>query len=68
MMLRRKLNRIANEDVAPNLRELLLALREALASCDPLQSKHYSDDEDETVEFINSTLKPLVDSIKAIDG
>ena len=64
MMLRRKLNGIDQKDTPEEYRSLIAALKKALASCEPLQSKEYTDEDEETVEFIESDLKTLVECIE----
>ena len=67
MMLRRRLNKINENKIPEEYRPLIQALRKALASCEPLQSKHYSDEDEETVEFIESQLRPLVEILEEVE-
>jgi hypothetical protein len=63
MMVRRRLNKIEKDSIPQEYQDLIEALRKALASCEPLQSKHYSDDDEETVAFIESELSALVECL-----
>src|SRR4051794_30338523 len=47
MMVRRRLNKTNENAIPEEHRPLIRALRKALASSDPLQSKHYPDDDEE---------------------
>jgi hypothetical protein len=68
-MLRAKLNMLAPAKIPPNYVNLVNALRRALAACDPLYSKGYDEDDEETVAFIQSELQDLVDEVEEItDG
>ncbi|MFZ1217763.1 MAG: hypothetical protein WAO00_00650 [Chthoniobacterales bacterium] len=62
-MLRRKLNNEKN--IPEKFRELIKLLKKALAASEPLKSKEYSDDDEETVDFIESELKLLVKCLRA---
>jgi hypothetical protein len=62
-MLRRKLNNEKN--IPQEFRELIRLLKKALAASEPLKSKEYTDEDEETVNFIKSELKLLVECIEA---
>jgi hypothetical protein len=66
-MLRRRLNGIKEHDIPEPYGPLIKALKKALASCEPLQSKSYSDDDEETIEFIDSDLSTLTECIEKLD-
>lgn len=64
-MLRRKLNNEKN--IPEKFRGLIRLLKKALAASEPLKSKEYSDEDEETVEFIESELKLLVECLEALN-
>jgi hypothetical protein len=46
---------------------LINALKRALAACEPLYSKGYDEDDEETVAFIQSELSALVEEVEEMD-
>ena len=66
-MLRAKLNAPALAAFAEKYADLINALKRALAACEPLYSKGYDEDDDETVAFIQSELRVLVNEIEEVD-
>lgn len=68
MMLRRKLNKIKEEEIAEKYRELVEALKEVLNSSEPVHRKGYGeDDEQETQAFIESHLPTLIQCLDELD-
>lgn len=67
-MLRARLNAPASAQFAEDYSDIVDALKEALAACDPLYTKGYEEAEDETVAFIESELTNLVEEIEAIEN
>lgn len=66
-MLRKRLNGIASEKIPAKYKSLINALKKALAKSEPLYSKEYNDEDEETTEFIESWLEPLVKCIKEVN-
>ena len=64
-MLRRKLNN--QKDIPEQFRELIRLLKKALAASEPLKSKEYTDEDEETVDFIESELTLLVECLEALN-
>jgi hypothetical protein len=64
-MLRRRLNNEKN--VPEEFRGLIKLLKKALAASEPLKSKEYTDEDEETVGFIGSELKLLVECLEALN-
>lgn len=64
-MLRRRLNNEKN--VPEKFQRLIKLLKKALAASEPLKSKAYTDEDEETVGFIGSELKSLVECLDALN-
>jgi hypothetical protein len=66
-MLRVKLNSPALAVFPEAYAGLINALKRALAACEPLYSKGYDEDDEETVAFIQSELSALVEEVEEMD-
>ncbi len=66
-MLRRKLNKTPDAEVPVEFRELVAALKDALAACGPLYSHEYDDPDEATKEFIGAELQVLVECLEELD-
>jgi len=62
-MRRSRLN--AQKDIPEQYREVIAALKKALATADTLdKSGGYDDDDEDTIKFIRNALRPLVKAIE----